>query len=84
VLEAGDLLYIPGYWFHHVISETDNLSLNFWMKCAKPDPAKVAKPFRGSHRVALARNIERAIAEFTGAEGMDRFARQRFGNLLPY
>ena len=29
-LEAGDMLYLPGGWFHHVTSYDLNLAINFW------------------------------------------------------
>ena len=30
VLEAGDALYIPPYWWHQVLSEGRSLAVNFW------------------------------------------------------
>jgi len=31
LLHAGDILYIPAYWWHYVTTESDvSLSLNFW------------------------------------------------------
>jgi hypothetical protein len=30
VLEAGDVLHVPPYWWHHVESASLNLMLNFW------------------------------------------------------
>lgn len=30
VLEAGDALYIPPYWWHQVVSEGRSLAVNFW------------------------------------------------------
>jgi len=30
IVRAGDVLFIPPYWFHHVISRTDSISINFW------------------------------------------------------
>ena len=29
-LNPGDMLYIPRYWMHHVVSETDSMSVNVW------------------------------------------------------
>ena len=29
-LEAGDLLYLPGGWFHHVTSFGENIAVNVW------------------------------------------------------
>lgn len=34
-LEAGDILFIPAYWWHHVKSTKErNLAINFWYTCA--------------------------------------------------
>eukprot|EP00020_Sapocribrum_chincoteaguense_P007155 CAMPEP_0170745914 /NCGR_PEP_ID=MMETSP0437-20130122/8535_1 /TAXON_ID=0 /ORGANISM="Sexangularia sp." /LENGTH=736 /DNA_ID=CAMNT_0011084641 /DNA_START=137 /DNA_END=2347 /DNA_ORIENTATION=+ len=29
-LEAGDVLYIPSFWFHSVVSETESIAVNRW------------------------------------------------------
>ena len=31
LLEKGDVLFIPPYWWHHVISLTDSISLHYWL-----------------------------------------------------
>ena len=30
-LEPGDILLIPPYWWHHVISDTESISMHFWL-----------------------------------------------------
>jgi Cupin-like domain len=30
ILEAGDILYLPPFWWHHVTSVNENISLTFW------------------------------------------------------
>ncbi|OKH43165.1 hypothetical protein NIES2101_31185 [Calothrix sp. HK-06] len=30
ILEAGDILYLPPFWWHHVTSVSENISLTFW------------------------------------------------------
>lgn len=38
-LSPGDVLYIPAFWFHHVISETPTLSLNVFAPSATAEAA---------------------------------------------
>ena len=33
VVSPGDVLYIPSYWWHHIISLTETVSVTFWYKC---------------------------------------------------
>jgi len=35
VVAPGDMLYIPGYWWHHIISLTETVSVTFWYKCGE-------------------------------------------------
>ena len=33
VVNAGEMLYIPSYWWHHISSLEETVSLTFWFKC---------------------------------------------------
>ena len=62
VLEPGDVLYIPRYWWHHIINEKKtSMAINFWFK--PPDLDKeilnqipITNP---DIKVTLSRNIEK-------------------------
>ena len=41
VVHAGEMLYIPSYWFHHISSLEETVSLTFWFKCG---PANQVNP----------------------------------------
>ena len=32
-LHAGDMLYMPAYWWHEVVSVNRNVAVNFWFHC---------------------------------------------------
>jgi len=38
-LSPGQILHVPAFWFHHVISETPTLSLNVFSHSAVPSAA---------------------------------------------
>ena len=67
VLQPGELLYIPQYWWHHIENLTDGcVSLNFWFKdTAKPQ--KMMLPLSAAQHLAMRRNIERLVATKLGA-----------------
>ena len=67
VLEPGELLYIPQYWWHHIENlSSECVSLNFWFK-DQSKPQKVVLPLSGHQHLAMRRNIEKMIASKTGA-----------------
>jgi mannose-6-phosphate isomerase-like protein (cupin superfamily) len=36
IVNPGEILYIPMYWWHHVINVEDTVAINFWYKvCEK-------------------------------------------------
>ena len=66
VLEPGELLYIPQYWWHHIENLTDGcVSLNFWFKDVGR-PKKVVLPLTAAQQLAMRRNIEKLVAEKLG------------------
>ena len=58
------MLYIPSYWWHHISSLEETVSLTFWFKCGPPK--QVALPITAMQKVALRRNIETQMAACTG------------------
>lgn len=37
IVNPGDILYIPMYWWHHVINSEDTIAINFWHKVILSD-----------------------------------------------
>jgi hypothetical protein len=69
VLQPGEVLYIPAYWWHHIESPwEDTLSVNFWHRCspATPDLSQ-ALSSRSPERLVLCRNMERLLSRALGA-----------------
>ena len=67
-LHAGDLLYIPQFWWHHIENLTDGcVSLSFWFKDTTK-PQKVLLPLTPSQHLAMRRNIEKLVAAKVGAK----------------
>jgi hypoxia-inducible factor 1-alpha inhibitor (HIF hydroxylase) len=73
-LGPGDLLYVPVYWFHHVISLTHNVSINFWSKSSPNKP--IVFPLPAVQFLAMTRNVERLLSEAVGPVNTDAFASQ--------
>ena len=66
ILEPGELLYIPQYWWHHIENLSDEcVSLNFWFK-DQSKPQKVTLPLSEHQHLAMRRNIEKMIAAELG------------------
>ena len=64
ILNPGDVLYIPPYWWHQIESAIDGgptISLTFWYKCGPIE--KIEYPLKGDQKVAITRNIEKMIME---------------------
>ncbi|XP_067927867.1 hypoxia-inducible factor 1-alpha inhibitor-like [Watersipora subatra] len=64
VVEAGDVLYIPMYWWHEIESLDDcgvATSINFWYKAGPT--GKIEYPLKAHQKVAMMRNIEKMITE---------------------
>jgi len=64
IVNPGDVLYIPNYWWHHVESESHaqpTISLTFWYKSAPT--GNIEYPLKSYQKVAMMRNIEKMICE---------------------
>lgn len=59
IVEPGDVLYIPKYWFHHIISLDETVSVNFWYHASKV--ADIVYPLNPTQKMAISRNIEKMI-----------------------
>ena len=67
VLSAGELLFIPQYWWHHIENTSEGcVSLNFWFK-DQSRPAQVTLPLLPHQDLAMRRNIERMVGDRLGA-----------------
>ncbi|XKL68822.1 hypothetical protein PGB90_006591 [Kerria lacca] len=62
VLEPGEVLYIPMYWFHHVESLLRGgytISINFWYKAGPT--GQIVYPLKDYQKVAIMRNVEKML-----------------------
>jgi len=69
IVSPGDVLYIPAYWWHHIISLSETVSVNFWYKCGpKQVNAEAGANMRlsAAQTVSLRRNLERAVGDQAG------------------
>ncbi|XP_074647580.1 hypoxia-inducible factor 1-alpha inhibitor-like [Tubulanus polymorphus] len=64
ILEPGEVLYIPMYWWHDIESLTESgptVSINFWYKAGTV--STVEYPLKPEQKVAMMRNIEKMVTE---------------------
>jgi len=76
VVGPGDVLYIPPYWFHHVDSLEDSISINFWFILNNSQPEAIKFPLSPSQKMAVRRNIERLIAQALGPREVGDFLKE--------
>jgi len=74
-LEKGDVLYIPPYFWHHVSSLTETISLNFWFN-PSPNPPDPTFPLSESQIVAIRRNIEKMLGVAIGPGLIPQFLKE--------
>ena len=80
VLEAGDVLWLPAFWWHEVSSEgAENVSLSVWFHGRPPEPRRImlgcgdgSDPEGRDHArdgvlVGVGRNLEMAATEALAA-----------------
>jgi len=65
-MDAGDILYIPQYWFHQMESITDNISMSWWYKHNIKDVDPTNIDHSKISFVAVRRNLERLISTMVG------------------
>jgi len=76
VVGPGDVLYIPAYWWHHIISLTETVSVNFWYKCGTKSingETGANMKLSEAQSVSLRRNLERIVADEAGCLEMHSF-----------
>ena len=68
LLEPGDTLYLPSYWWHEVHHPWDDTcAVNFWFASAAKERALPELPLRdASKRQALRRNLEKIVLTSLG------------------
>jgi hypoxia-inducible factor 1-alpha inhibitor (HIF hydroxylase) len=76
VVEAGDVLYLPPYWFHHVISLDETVSINFWFEMGQVDASRLTFPLNDSQKMAVRRNVEKMIGQVVGPSEVGKFLRE--------
>lgn len=71
VLQPGEVLYIPSYWWHHIISEVEAVSVNFWFQAAPVTGDTVVFPLQPHQLLSLTRNVEKLLGSAVGPENAD-------------
>ena len=72
VLQPGEVLFIPQYWWHHIENVSDGcISLNFWFKDTKK-PERVILPLSATQHLAMRRNVEKLVVSKVGAKEAQR------------
>lgn len=69
ILEPGDVLYIPVYWWHQIESlpkKGVTVSINFWYKVRNYLEESITYPLNTSQKIAIMRNIEKMITDALG------------------
>eukprot|EP01041_Mallomonas_annulata_P007640 gene7640-15640_t len=71
-MSAGDVLYIPQYWWHQMEALTQNVSLSWWFK-DNGASKNLSMPLdlstlTDSTMIAIRRNIERILSEAAGGK----------------
>ncbi|CAG7838647.1 unnamed protein product [Allacma fusca] len=61
IISPGEILYIPMYWWHHVINADDTIAINFWHKDGANTP--IEYPLKSYQKVAMVRNIEKMLLQ---------------------
>lgn len=73
LLEPGDVLYIPSYWWHEIHSpREDTVSVNFWYR-AGPAGTPTLPLSDPVHLMALRRNLEKLLGQRFGLPVSTRF-----------
>jgi hypothetical protein len=64
VLQPGEVLYIPAYWWHYIESPyEETISVNFWARCGPTRNPEI--PLKNvMQRMALRRNIEKLAGTY--------------------
>jgi len=71
IIGPGDVLYVPSYWWHHVISLDDSVSVSWWFLMQPQSEKDLVLPLNAVSQVAMRRNIERLVAEKVGPTNVE-------------
>lgn len=69
VVEPGDVLYIPMYWWHYIESTLDSeltTSINFWYMCTNLSLKDITFPLNWQQKTTMTRNVEKMLGEALG------------------
>jgi len=70
ILQPGELLYIPQYWWHHIENLTDEcVSINFWFR-DQSTTKQVILPLSDTQHLAMRRNVEKFAISALGVTEM--------------
>ena len=73
VLEPGDVLFIPQYWWHHIENLDERcVSLNFWFR-DQSTGKQTMLPLNDSQQLAMKRNIEKIVGQQVGPKAAQRW-----------
>jgi len=71
VIHPGDVLYVPSYWWHHVISLDDSISVSWWFLMQPVGEKPQILPLTTVNLVAMRRNIERMVSDEVGPTNVE-------------
>eukprot|EP01121_Diplochlamys_sp_Union-15-3_P000772 TRINITY_DN10645_c0_g1_i1.p1 TRINITY_DN10645_c0_g1~~TRINITY_DN10645_c0_g1_i1.p1 ORF type:complete len:174 (+),score=30.53 TRINITY_DN10645_c0_g1_i1:68-589(+) len=76
IVGPSDVLYIPPYWFHHVLSVDASVSVNFWFIINNNPSEAVTFPLSPSQKMAVRRNVEKLISQALGPKEVGDFLKE--------
>jgi ribosomal protein L16 Arg81 hydroxylase len=85
LLEPGDVLYLPAFWYHRVVAESTSISANIWTNSEvgfiQPDIEDLPIPFESewskpATRYAIIRYIDEILKQLSFGESATEFVRR--------
>jgi len=79
LLNPGDVLFLPPYWFHHVIAVDFSTSVNFWYVMNNDSKENVTLPLKKQSQImAFRRNVEKFIGDAIGHGNVGQFLEEMY------
>jgi len=75
LLNPGDVLYLPPYWWHHVETLTESVGMNFWFEIAPFNMATLKFPLTDEQVIGVRRNLEKFLANVVPPREIGKFLR---------